>query len=311
MSSEVWPGGHPCFHKRRTGKQWTILQDLALCKAGKLDVKDLQPEKEQLIKHPLYVWFRLAYNYARTEVTVPTDKLVAISGLTRGLQLYINATHEDYVAGVWKQTLPHGFLWYAPNGTQTGKELLRPEKYQAPSWSWASVNWTVTTDENDFKIPHDILIKRNDIKFNIMLASQDPFGEVKPGSSTTFEARTYNASISWTGWGAQMYDPPYLHMSVGKFGNGAGDTVCLDEKPDEMNRKDKKGLRLLPVLSSSVQSRWVQALILEPTRGEGVYRRFGYLRMAGPGSKGWFNMVTGKFVGAAITGSRDETIILV
>ena len=58
MSSEVWPGGHPSFHKRRTLKQWTILQDLALCKAGKLDVKDLQPEKEQLIKYPLYVWFR-------------------------------------------------------------------------------------------------------------------------------------------------------------------------------------------------------------------------------------------------------------
>jgi len=164
-------------------------------------------------------------------------------------------------------------------------------------------------------MPHDILIKREDFKFNITLASQDPFGEVKPGSSITFKARTYNASVSWAGWGSQMYDPPYLHMSVGKFGNGTGDMVCLDEKPDETNRQDKKGLRLLPVLSAKsnapLASRWVQALILEPTRHEGVYRRFGYLRIAGVGSKGWFNMVTGNFVGAAITGRRDEIITLI
>jgi hypothetical protein len=44
-------------------------------------------------------------------------------------------THDEYVAGMWKKHLLNQLLWM----TYTNLKKARPQKYRAPSWSWASV----------------------------------------------------------------------------------------------------------------------------------------------------------------------------
>ena len=75
-------------------------------------------------------WRWLVMNYGSRELTRPSDILPALSGLaqkfSRGLVL------GDYVAGLWANDLLDGLLWVSVDG-------VRPGRFLAPSWSWASV----------------------------------------------------------------------------------------------------------------------------------------------------------------------------
>jgi hypothetical protein len=283
MASEVWPERHPTYEKRWAVRPWTILQDLALYKAGILQASSLPAHVKHLVENPMSCWFRIAHNYARTELTFKRDKLVAISGLARGLRPYIRATQSDYLAGVWVQSLPYGLLWYAPwGGRPDGKRIRSPGVYQAPTWSWASVNSNLYTDEAFHRMEHDILISLE--SFDITpLSSEDPFGEVRPGARIVLKGYTHKISLSWSD--AQTnFKPAPKYWPIVKWGtvsyaNGHGDFICPDERYIEGESRDRYDLRMLPVLRSKAGSdrKWIIGLVLEPTGNEGEYKRFGYL----------------------------------
>ncbi|KAK8219021.1 heterokaryon incompatibility protein-domain-containing protein [Phyllosticta capitalensis] len=93
-------------------------------------------------------WAVLVSDYSATLLTVPSDRLVAISGLANDMkkrfqeeklqsQRPIEHSKQDsdiYLAGLWERSLPMGLLWCV----DTLWPSPRP-KYRAPSWSWASV----------------------------------------------------------------------------------------------------------------------------------------------------------------------------
>jgi len=83
-----------------------------------------------------WVWERLVERYSQRALTVADDKLPAISGLARLFQSSLKASTEDYLAGVWKASLPHGLLWYVTGSPASS----RPETWRAPSWSWAAID---------------------------------------------------------------------------------------------------------------------------------------------------------------------------
>ncbi|KAK0614479.1 heterokaryon incompatibility protein-domain-containing protein, partial [Immersiella caudata] len=78
-------------------------------------------------------WFDLVEHYTRCDLTEDEDKLPAIGGLAR--MLSPEDRLGEYVAGIWGGALLRGLLWRVED---TGK-TRRPEKYVAPSWSWASL----------------------------------------------------------------------------------------------------------------------------------------------------------------------------
>lgn len=76
-------------------------------------------------------WNSLVENYTSRQLTNGGDKLVAIAGLARRVNLGID---DEYCAGLWRRSLPSGLLW-----EPSFDGCTRPTNYRAPSWSWASV----------------------------------------------------------------------------------------------------------------------------------------------------------------------------
>ena len=82
------------------------------------------------------LWDKVITHYSRKEMSKAEDKLVAVAGLAEDLgRIWPEA---EYLAGVWSFELIHGLLWHCFGRTKT-------RFYNAPSWSWASVDGAVET----------------------------------------------------------------------------------------------------------------------------------------------------------------------
>jgi len=81
-------------------------------------------------------WCEIIAGYTKCGLTQSKDKLVAIAGIAKRLQPYLN---DAPCAGFWRKSLAHGLAWTWARGGQ----LYRPDTIRAPSWSWASVEGPV------------------------------------------------------------------------------------------------------------------------------------------------------------------------
>ncbi|KAF8855326.1 hypothetical protein BDZ45DRAFT_805077 [Acephala macrosclerotiorum] len=112
------------------------------------------------VKLSTYTGFKqnILATYGRSEVTFEKDRLVAIKGVAEKFSEILN---DEWIAGLWKKTLPGDLMWNVRKGMRTNKPAPEPdivertivgarpphqtssssrlESYQAPSWSWASV----------------------------------------------------------------------------------------------------------------------------------------------------------------------------
>ncbi|KAK1673651.1 heterokaryon incompatibility protein-domain-containing protein [Colletotrichum godetiae] len=83
------------------------------------------------------LWSETVKEYSKTQLTFPSDRQVAFSGLPGQLKEE-RGTQQAY--GVWiDESLPWSLLW----GTEK-KVQARPTNYLAPSWSWMTLNTSVT-----------------------------------------------------------------------------------------------------------------------------------------------------------------------
>lgn len=111
-----------------------------------------QPDSTDYLRQ----WTSLSINYSRRNLTVKTDKMAAIAGIAKEFGKLLN---DEYVAGLWKSSLPESLLWYHENHEETTSHMKRrkrdkilaffssskskalnsrsavPEPYVAPSWS--------------------------------------------------------------------------------------------------------------------------------------------------------------------------------
>ncbi|KAK8867682.1 HET-domain-containing protein [Apiospora arundinis] len=85
-------------------------------------------------------WEVVVHQYTSRQLTNPSDKLPALSGLA---QLRKRVKGGVYLAGLWKDSILHDLCWYHTlnyNVATSGGVSRRPPNYRAPSWSWASVD---------------------------------------------------------------------------------------------------------------------------------------------------------------------------
>lgn len=81
----------------------------------------------------MQVWGRIVRRYSASDLTYPEkDKLIAIAGLARKC-----GQAQNYLAGLWKSTLPWQLLW-KPTGHRDAVRIAG-----IPSWSWASLSGQV------------------------------------------------------------------------------------------------------------------------------------------------------------------------
>ncbi|KAN0115527.1 Heterokaryon incompatibility protein (HET) domain containing protein [Hyaloscypha variabilis] len=73
-------------------------------------------------------------DYSARGLTVPTDKLPAVSGLAHQVQAVVRS---GYHAGLWADSIAYGLQW------ERCGLLQRAERWRSPSWSWASLDGPV------------------------------------------------------------------------------------------------------------------------------------------------------------------------
>jgi hypothetical protein len=111
-------------------------------------------------------WYQILWDYGPRKLTYGTDKLPAISGLAR---LYSERLNNEYVAGLWRNSLLEGLAWQ-------GLGVTRVPQYRAPSWSWASVDGTPAAG-----LPENWEPVATIIDCHAEHKGNNPFGEVTSG----------------------------------------------------------------------------------------------------------------------------------
>lgn len=115
-------------------------------------------------------WLQLVQTYSQLELTYKTDRLPALSGIA---YLVASKTKDTYIAGLWKQDIAAGLMWYV--------WPCRPATttYVAPSWSWAAVMsaWTLDPTRRRF-------VKLEIIDVHTGLSTSNPYGEISAASLT-------------------------------------------------------------------------------------------------------------------------------
>jgi hypothetical protein len=85
-------------------------------------------------------WEDICSTFTRRALTDASDRALAISGVA---QIFAELTGDRYAAGLWKSCLHSGLLWKIEHNRLRPRDIPKPTTYQAPSWSWLSVNGPV------------------------------------------------------------------------------------------------------------------------------------------------------------------------
>ena len=104
-------------------KNWTLKIDLGNSKARRSDMQQKQ-------------WESIVGQYTKCLLTHENDRLLALSGVTREMQLNSGTTMGRWFAGLWETQLPQSLTWYSKYKSHS--ERAQSDQYIAPSWSWAA-----------------------------------------------------------------------------------------------------------------------------------------------------------------------------
>jgi hypothetical protein len=105
--------------------------------------KDLTSKLTSSSLDDLYLsWLYTLSSYSHCKITRESDKLVALSGIAQKLEQRIEI---GLVCGMWDCFLSRELLWEVKNGSERD-EPPRLCDWRAPSWSWASGDFRLTTE---------------------------------------------------------------------------------------------------------------------------------------------------------------------
>jgi hypothetical protein len=124
-------------------------------------------------------WKTLLTCFTFRQLTIESDRILAIAGLAEKYSAFFPGR---YLAGIWSFWLPYDLLWLVP----APEPVDRPQKYQAPSWSWAAINGPISFSacypfENVTNFHSGLRVIRTDIQ---LASAAVPFGAVSCGILT-------------------------------------------------------------------------------------------------------------------------------
>ncbi|RSL98517.1 hypothetical protein CDV31_012584 [Fusarium ambrosium] len=116
-------------------------------------------------------WSHMATEYSKRALTFETDRLPALSALAEQMADLLD---DEYLAGLWKGDIVRGLLWCCTG--KSGTRSKAPEKYVAPSWSWASVRGAVIAADFARGFRRGLVV--NDYVFPDQFRSVGPLGDM-------------------------------------------------------------------------------------------------------------------------------------
>jgi hypothetical protein len=147
---------------------------------------------------------KLVEEYSALNLTRPTDRLPALSGLCER----VRHLRADYLAGLWSDSIWLDLLWRVDR-IRERPEYCRSEDYRRPSWSWVAVKSPVKywhdikslslgpppSPNIDTRMTfvaldvRDLRRRPQSFDYKIQLAGKNPYGEV---ASAFLTVRSYS-----------------------------------------------------------------------------------------------------------------------
>jgi hypothetical protein len=159
--------------------------------------------------------------------------------------------------------MPHGLLWKVEGG-------VRPKKWRAPSWAWASIEGEVTCPDQAL-ISKDACLELIDVQTK--MKEDNPYGQAESGRIKVrgFMARgLLRRTHDYWGLGPCVIDCPKAQLEL--------ETAYFDERLPKLSAMGDRGLTeqveiyLLPVIDTVDR---VEGLILCSNLKKGEFRRLG------------------------------------
>jgi hypothetical protein len=202
------------------------------------------------------LWWKIVQLYSVCSLTYSKDKLVAISGLAR--EIYNQNQEDEYLVGLWRKDMEVQLCW--KNRYRTS----RPFPQRAPTWSWVSVDGTIS-----YGLPHPGRLYIEILDVNIWV--HDPFGEI-PGAKLTLSCEvlirgTFDRNERFFGSRIMIGETSYRFRT---------NLDCLEIQGE--------AVYLLPVSDVEIlgTQRYTRGLLLQPTWYEhGEYVRIGHFEYPG------------------------------
>jgi hypothetical protein len=120
-------------------------------------------------------WHQLVGQHTDRSLAIQKDRLLALAGLA---ERYAGILGDRYLASLWNSTLPSDLLWSTFLLRSIGFHE-RPQIYQTPSCSWASVNGNVSFPAKPPSSVNNLAV----VDCHIQLSSlHAPFGTVDFGA---------------------------------------------------------------------------------------------------------------------------------
>ncbi|KAK4159211.1 heterokaryon incompatibility protein-domain-containing protein, partial [Cladorrhinum sp. PSN259] len=135
-------------------------------------------------------WATAVVLFSRRNLTNPADKLPAISGVAKRYAEITGKAASDYLAGLWRDSLPRDLLWsntfsefkFAPIPYREGRPpiMINPETgkelpLRTPSWSWAAIDGFIDYNALKYTPITDSLVISCDVTPGL---NQDRFGQI-------------------------------------------------------------------------------------------------------------------------------------
>ena len=169
QSCETFPYGlPPRFQTSHTNLYKAIDPEVEGARVSKRKGRSSNPEQD------VYeLWNLIVETYTRASLTMEDDKFVALMGLTQHIQKLLN---QRYFAGLWGKNIAEQLLWSATSD----RRMVKPRKYIAPSWSWASLIGPIKRAYPTHNLTSDTLIQA--IRLEVRTINDHPLGQVTSGS---------------------------------------------------------------------------------------------------------------------------------
>ena len=160
------------------------------------------------------LWNSIVEAYTRASLTMEDDKFIAIMGLAQHVQKPLN---QKYFAGLWEKKFADQLLW-APRYCE-GK--VKPQRYIAPSWSWASLLGPISRPCFIRDVTEDRTLVRI-LDIDVQTINNHPLSQVTSGSLRLRgslargriyrEHSSYVEGLEFTGIKYEIYDNEELEQ---------------------------------------------------------------------------------------------------
>lgn len=219
--SESWPEGMPIEH--------FVVKPGAL--AAFESMRRVSQDQNELNSN----WLTIVSRYSECLLTKEFDKLIALAGLAQVVQQLMRCQPSDYVAGLWKPFLLQDLLWRA----ETNGE--RYDTYQAPIWSWSSVNGSIVWNPSGARPAdvEDFVAELRGIEVQ-RVDERRPFGPVISGS-IELVAQLYRVELGPMALAADWTSPPamqYVTVNGQRFLDNDTMAEVLDDERIYTQLKD-------------------------------------------------------------------------